>query len=193
MSVEIVKRLRNADRAVSDLLWEMAEFDLLEEDTLDWFKIEPERTVQVVGRDGSGGRFCLVPGSDDYSGRLLYVDSEGHAGIIADSLTAGLQMMIALPSWHGCLKFSGGGSLDAMRRAQARLEADLRKERPDYEHDRETLYRALGIARPTVPLEALHRAVSEGTDVRAVNPADGWPYEGLFNTFVVDDMLRRRS
>jgi hypothetical protein len=38
-------------------------------------------------------------------------------------------MLIALPYWRECLKFSGGGNIGERKKAHARLEADLRQRR----------------------------------------------------------------
>ena len=186
MSAKVLDCLRDSP-ADAELFWELCEFAVLEEDTPDWFALESGEPLQVVGRDACGGRFCLVPASRNHAGRLLYVDSEGQAGIIADSLSMGIQMMIAFPYWRDCLKFSGGGNIEEMRKAQTRLESDLRRRRPDIEDARCELYRAFGLAAPSSPLETLHRVVSESANTKVVAASDRWPFEPLFNTFVVDD------
>ena len=172
---------------MADLFWEWCEFAALEEAAPDWFTLASKEPLQVVGRDACGGRFCLFPASNDFSGRLLYIDSEGQAGVIADSLSEGIKMMIALPNWRDCLKFSGGGKVEEMKKAHVCSEADLRRRHPNIEANRRTLYGAFGLTEMPMPLETLHRVVSEGAATKVVATKDGWPFEGLFNTFVVED------
>lgn len=173
--------------ATADLFWELCEFGAFEAGSPDWFALESGEPLQVVGCDASGGRFCLFPASGDYAGRLLYIDSEGSAGIIASSLSEGIQMMIALPHWRDCLKFSGGGALSEMRKAEARLEADLRQRRPEIDNDRKALYQSFGLAAPAAPLETLYQTVAAGAGTRVVATSDGTVFASLFNTFVVED------
>src|SRR5690242_19224712 len=54
-----------------------------------------------IATEGAGGAFLLSA-----SGYLLYVTSEGGAGVIAASLMEGLQLMVAFPYWNSLLKFS---------------------------------------------------------------------------------------
>jgi hypothetical protein len=173
--------------ATSKLFWELCDFDVLEEDAPDWFALESGDRLRVVGRDACGGRFCLFPVAEDDAGRLLYIDSEGSAGVIATSLSEGIRMMIALPYWRDCLKFSGGGALGEMQKAQTCLEEDLRQRRPGIDNDRKALYREFGLAAPDNPLETLHRTLAASTETRVVATRDGCPFTSLFNTFVVDD------
>jgi hypothetical protein len=96
-------------------------------------------------------------------------------------------MMVALPYWRDCLKFSAGGKVDQMRKAHGHFEAQLCQRRPDIESVRQELYRGLGLGAPASPLEALHRAVTEGATTKVVAPSDGNPFQSLFNEFVVPD------
>jgi hypothetical protein len=94
-------------------------------------------------------------------------------------------MMIALPHWRDCLKFSGGGAIQEMRRAQAHFEAVLRRRR-DMRGCRWRLYRAGAVDAPLAPLEGLHRAVAGGRAI-VVAPSDGTMFEGLLGTFLVPE------
>lgn len=106
------------DPAFAALFWDLCEFAAADVAVPGWFRLPSSEPLEVVGRDASGGLFCLYGGPGDGAGSLLYVSSEGEAGVIAGSLAEGLQMMIALPHWRDCLKFSGGGRLEEMRKAQ---------------------------------------------------------------------------
>jgi hypothetical protein len=139
---------------------------------------------QPFGRDSTGGAFVELPGSL----RVLYVSSEGQAGIIAANLAEFITMIVACPYWHDVLKFSGKGSLHEMRRAATALEATMDDD-DDLDEARDYLKSQLGLVEPADPVGALHLAVSTSNVV--VRP-DGNPCRSLFNVFTVDDnpMLR---
>lgn len=177
-------RIRESPSAAR-LLCELCDFEPISEETPGWFALESGGPLQVIARDGAGGRFCLCGAADVESQPVLYVSSEGQAGTIAGSLSEALQMMIALPYWRDCLKFSRGGDIQEMRRAQAYFEAELRRQR-DMRGCRWRLYQACSVDTPLAPLEGLHRAVVEGKAV-VVAPSDGTRFEGLFGTSVVPE------
>ena len=184
MTPRVLEILR-ADTA-ANRFWEWCEFAALEEPAPDWVALESKQPLQVIGRDACGGRFCLFPATLDFSGKLLFIDSEGQAGVIADSLMDGLRMMIALPTWRDCLQFSGGGQIAEMRKAEALSTRDFRAENPDTDAKRLELSNLLGLAPMPDPLDALHRAVSDGATVRVISTVDGWALESLFGSFTAD-------
>lgn len=61
-----------------------------------WFTIDGIDTPRQIGSDGSGGAFVLLP-----SQNVLYVSSEGRAGIIAGTFEAFVQLVVAHPSYGG--------------------------------------------------------------------------------------------
>src|SRR5262249_48030483 len=71
-----------------------------------WFTIDGIDKIQLIGREGAGGVFVQLPDQ-----RILYVSSEGEAGVIASDFNAFLQLIVAHPYWQDLLKFSGGGKL----------------------------------------------------------------------------------
>jgi hypothetical protein len=183
MDEPILAQLRRLP-AVAALFDALCDFRALEEQQPGWFALASGEPLRVVGRDGAGGRFCLH--QPPHGGKaLLYVGSEGAAGVIAASPAAGVAMMIAVPYWRDCLKFSGGGKLDEMRRAQAQLEAELRERRPDIDKVRGVLFQAFAVTAPDAPLKGLHAAVSGSRSRQVVAPRDGNSFASLFNTFVV--------
>ncbi len=76
-----------------------------------------------IGSESSGGAFVLLP-----AGQVLYVASEGRAGIIAASFEELIQLVVACPYWPDILKYSAGGDIDEMRRAAQMLESMLENE-----------------------------------------------------------------
>ena len=75
--------------------------------------------LQQIGSDAAGGAFVLLPPAQ----RVLYVSSEGQAGIIAADFEEFIQLIVACPCWHDILKYSANGNLHQMRAAAAALEA----------------------------------------------------------------------
>jgi hypothetical protein len=145
-----------------------------------WFTVDGIPTLRQFGRDGAGGAFALLLPAQ----RVLYVSSEGQAGIIAADFEEFIQLIVAHPYWHDILKFSGNGKLDEMRRAAAALEATLDDE-DEVNEARDLLRSHFALADPADPLDALHRAVS--TSDAIVRPSGGELCTSLFNSFTIDD------
>lgn len=119
-----------------------------------WFTIDGVENPRQIGSDGSGGAFVLLP-----SQNVLYVSSEGRAGMIAESFEAFIQLAVARPYWLDILKFSAGGDLQEMRRAADALEATLDDE-DDVNEAREEIRAQLGLPGTDDPVGALYQAVA---------------------------------
>jgi hypothetical protein len=170
-------------KAIAELFWEWCEFAAIDEPPPGWCGLKSGEPLQVIGKDASGGRFCTFPAASDFSGRLLFADSEGRAGVIADSLTDGVRMMIALPTWRDCLQFSGGGKIKEMRRAEELSKRHFQKYHPGAEANRAKLSQAFALAPLVAAIDTLHRVVTEGLKVKVVSTIHGTEYEGLFGSF----------
>ena len=152
-----------------------------------WFTIDGVESPRQLGSDGSGGAFVLLPARN-----VLYVSSEGRAGIIAESFEAFVQLVVARPYWLDILKFSAGGDLEQMRRAADALEATLDEE-DEVNEAREEIRMRLDMPESHDPVGALYEAVAaSGAIVRAT---DGSPFTTLFNRFSIDNnpMLRNSA
>lgn len=152
-----------------------------------WFTIDGVERPQQIGSDGSGGAFVLLP-----SQNVLYVSSEGRAGIIAGSFEAFIQLVVARPYWLDILKFSAGGDLQEMRRAADALEATLDDE-DDVNEAREEIRGQLDLPEADDPVGALYEAVAASDAI--VRATDGSPFTTLFNRFSIDNnpMLRNAA
>ena len=150
-----------------------------------WFTIDGVESPRQIGSDASGGAFVLLP-----SQHVLYVSSEGRAGIIAESFEAFIQLVVARPYWLDILKFSGGGDLQEMRRAADALEATLEDE-ADVKAAREEIRGRLDLPEPDDPVGALYEAVAASDAI--VRATDGSPFTTLFNRFSIDDNPRLRN
>jgi hypothetical protein len=136
--------------------------------------------VRQIGEDGAGGIFALLPPTQ----RVLFVSSEGQAGIIATDLEALIQLIVAYPYWHDLLNYSGNGQLAEIRRAAVALEATL-DDGDEVDEAREVLREMFSLAEPADLLETLHGAVSTSDVV--VRPPDGEPFTTLFGKFTIDN------
>jgi hypothetical protein len=144
-----------------------------------WFTIDGVDSPRQIGSDRSGGAFVLLP-----SRNVLYVSSEGRAGIIAESFKAFVQLVVAHPYWLDILKFSTGGDLQEMRRAADALEATLDDE-DDINEAREEIRRRLDLPEAGDPVGALYDAVAASDAI--VRATDGSPFTTLFNRFSIDN------
>jgi hypothetical protein len=165
---------------VEQLCWS---FDFRLETNLDqpeWFTVDGVEAIRPIGRDGAGGVFALLPPSQ----RLLYVSSEGQAGIIAADFDEFLQLILACPYWQDILKYSDGGSLAEMRRAATALQGAFDDD-DDINEARDFLMSELDLTEPADPVGALHRAASASEIT--VRAADGEPCTTLFNRYTIDD------
>ena len=152
-----------------------------------WFTIDGIDSPRQIGIDASGGALVLLP-----SQQVLYVSSEGRAGVIAENFEAFIQLVIARPYWLDILKFSAGGDLREMRRAADALEATLDDE-DDINEAREEIRSRLDLPEADDPVGALYDAVAASDAI--VRATDGSPFTTLFNRFSIDNnpMLRNAA
>ena len=152
-----------------------------------WFTVDGIESPRQIGSDGSGGALVLLP-----SQTVLYVSSEGRAGIIADSFEAFVQLVVARPYWLDILKFSAGGDLQEMRRAAEALEATLDDE-DEINEAREEIRKNLEFSEADDPVGALYEAIAASDAI--VRATDGSPFTTLFNRFSIDNnpMLRNAA
>jgi hypothetical protein len=145
-----------------------------------WFSVDGIKEFRRIGREGAGGEFALLPPAM----RVLYVSSEGQAGILAADFEEFITLIVACPYWHDLLKFSGNGKLNEMRRAAAALEAAYGDDE-DLIEARAFLRSQLALPEPADPVGALYRAMSTSDVI--VRPPDGEPCTTLFNRFTIDN------
>jgi hypothetical protein len=149
------------------------------------FQLRDDISYELVGKDASGGEFVLCEGKSSSKRAMLYASSEGQAGIIAGSLERGLSIIIDLPSWRDCLKFSNGGQLAEMRRVVPLSESDLLEDRPTITSSRQALRKLFGLFQVSDLVRELHEAVTEMSPLYSVCGPDGWQLGPLFGRFTV--------
>jgi hypothetical protein len=150
-----------------------------------WFSVDGAEAIRRIAQDSTGGVFALLAGTS----RVLYVTSEGAAGIVAADLDEFIGLVVACPYWPDLLKFSDNGKLDEMRRAAAVLEAGTVDDE-ELDEARALLKSELRLAEPADPAGSLHRAVSSSNVI--VRGLDGSPFGSLFNSFIIDENRMRR-
>lgn len=176
-----------SDPEIAALLEEFCEFHLADGAQEEpWFACDSNHQLTVFGADAAGGRFALVQAVTAEVARVMYISSEGQAGVIAHTIADALALMITLPYWQDCLKFSGGGKLAEMIRAQTLMEQDLVAEFPEARRVRERLFGALRVNPATNPLRKLHEAVFGDDCPRILAVSDGWVFSSLGGLHVVE-------
>jgi hypothetical protein len=148
-----------------------------------WFTVDGTRDITIIARDGSGGLFITTRSSP----RVMYVSSEGQAGVIAGNIDEFVALIVACPYWRDLLRYSGGGKLDEMRRALPALEESWLDDSDDNEGMREHLMAAIGIAPPDDPVGRLFANIT--TQVAFAHAEDGNALEPLFGRFTIDDAI----
>jgi hypothetical protein len=143
----------------------------------DWFTIDGyERRYDTFGHDGSGGIFAAF----GPEGRVLYVSSEGRAGVIAANAVELMTLLIVCPYWRTLLMQAGGGTCAELWRAAAAIEdAFIEEDEPENDDHRSLLRSRLRLSDPRGAIRALHRAVTELDQGVVVRAPDGWACEPL--------------
>ncbi|UXX97301.1 hypothetical protein N7U49_46495 [Streptomyces sp. AD2-2] len=105
---------------------------------------------------------------------------------MGQNLTEALEIIVGLPSWWDCLKFSGSGDLTVMQMTAEHLRQDELRDQPEVGADRVRLAAALGLELGSVPtlLARLHTAVSATTPDFVLTVEAGEQYESLFGPWL---------
>jgi hypothetical protein len=104
---------------------------------------------------------------------------------MARSLESGLSVIIDLPYWQDCLKFSAGGQLAEMRRVVPLSESDLVAQTPHFASRRQAMRTLFDLSPISDSVRELHSAVVEISPLYAACGTDGWQFESLFGRFNV--------
>ncbi len=155
---------------VQDLLMTACDFQVGHGAT--WFSIDGVDHFEVVATDGGGGVFVVTPSSPC----VLYVSSEGQAGVVAADFDELLTLVVLCPYWRDLLSASRGGDIEAMREAVPRLEEMCIDDEID--DARSFLKAELEVQEPDDLVGQLHRMVS--TSGFVVRAPDGNTATSLF-------------
>jgi hypothetical protein len=163
-------------------------FDFSVEPDLDCsplFKVEKGTFCEPIAKSASGCLFCLCQNTNWPERPLLFVSSEGRAGIIGKNLSEGLSIVVSLPYWEDCLKFSGGGQLTEMRSAAILSESDRSNDLPNLNATRQLLRRYLQLENISDPIQSLHSNINNLSLLFPVFASDGSKFDILFNKFFI--------
>jgi len=182
----IFKLLVNDPDVVNVLGWPF-DFEVCEPYLLssDW-PISLSEELVVLAEDGSGGAYTILENLDPDKSPVIFLSSEGQAGSVAANLTEFLSLLVALPYWRDLLKFSSGGQLNEMKKAAIFLQAEILEDEPKIKNKMKVISKALKLPELIDPIKTLFGSVNTGIalDIKA---SDGSEYDGLFNTFSVND------
>ncbi len=180
---EILDSIRR-DSGLAETLWCVCEFDLSRNDPGEVVRLSSGVALEALAGDYTGGTFFLC-GDRSKDRSVLYASSEGQAGLIGQTLTEALEIMVGLPSWWDCLKFSGTGELAVMRATANYLHADELKEEPERDVQRAAVARALNLKLGAIPelVARLHAAVTSTTP-GFVLASEAGEYESLFGPWL---------
>jgi hypothetical protein len=181
---EILEMVRQ-DPGLAELLWEVCEFDLTRGNHGEPVRLSSGHALEGIAGDFTGGTFFLC-GERRSIRPVLYASSEGQAGLIGHSLANALEVMIGLPSWWDCLKFSGGGDLATMQSAAEHLQRDELRDQPELGAQRVQLATALSLDLATAPLllARLRDAVAGSTADFLLTVETGEEYESLYGPWL---------
>ncbi|MFK8912550.1 hypothetical protein [Streptomyces sp. YS-3] len=173
---------------LSESMYALCGFDMSCRDHGETLTVSSGVPVEGFAGDDVGGTYFLC-GDPGQQRAVVYASPEGEGGLIADSLTDALRVIIGLPGWQDCLRFSGGGSLTAMRAAAAYLENDLRRVEPHLTARRARLADALSLDLPPVHLllARLRDAVERTSPSYVLKTARGALCTSLFGTLTPAD------
>jgi hypothetical protein len=180
-SVDLLRRIRE-DEALVALLANTFEFDVRRTDYVDAPRISSGKRLEVIAGDFTGGKYYLY--GESFVRPVWYASSEGEAGIIGADLTEALCLVVGLPYWRDCLKYSENGNLLSMRAAASFLQRDMLADSPRTVPAQTQAAGALGLAlEPVLTLvDRLHASV-QSADPGDVFLDETGEYDILFGPF----------
>ncbi|MGW4822669.1 hypothetical protein ACWEP4_27675 [Streptomyces sp. NPDC004227] len=133
------------------------DFDLCRADHGEDVRLASGAPLEGIAGDDTGGTYFLHG-----DGGVLYADSEGHAGLIAENLADALELVTDLPGWRDHLHLPPETGEEELSAAALEVEDSIRAAyAPSLDSCRDELLTALGLTlRPPAELFArMHRAL----------------------------------
>ncbi|MGI5341151.1 hypothetical protein ACQEVS_29005 [Streptomyces sp. CA-181903] len=149
-------------------------FDIGAAEHVEEVRLASGGPLRPIAGEDSGGTYFLCAG-----GAVLHADSEGWAGLLAESLDDALEILIGLPGDAGCL--SSEDDEATLTAGVAEAEEELRENYgPEFDADRATLLSGLGLRlRPPRELLARMERAARRTepDFVLLNAVEGCAYQ----------------
>jgi hypothetical protein len=180
-TADLLRRIRE-DRALVEIFADPFEFDVRRTEYVDAPRLASGLRLEVVAGDFTGGKFYLC--GEGLTRPVWYASSEGEAGIISKDFSEVLGLVVGLPYWRDCLKYSTNGDLASMQAAARFLQRDMLADDPEMVPAQSRVAEALGLTIKPVPalVGCLHTAVqSAGPDDVFLDETG--EYDGLFGPF----------
>ena len=167
----------------ADLLAGVFGFDVSSGNEAESFETSSGLALQTVAGDSTGGTFLLC-GPSNVDQPVLYVSSEGQAGVISCNLKEALELIIGLPCWQDCLTFSGDGDIAIMATTAGYSLRDLAVRNSEISSQQEGVAEKLSLTLPetAVLLTRLRDAVFSTRPDYVISDEDG-EYESLLGPF----------
>jgi hypothetical protein len=137
----MIDRIRNSARA-NELLADVFDFDIARVEHGEPVRLASGGELRPVAGDASGGTFFVCDGP------VLYASSEGEAGILAADLTAVVELVVGIPTWHDVV--SDVSDPKAMRAAFDSAYAELKEYEPEIDERRAEVVAELGLGEVSV-------------------------------------------
>jgi hypothetical protein len=150
-------------------LFQAFDLDLSDVTPAGWYRVTGCDRTAVFGRNGSGSQYLLC----NPAGDVLFVSSEGAAGVIAEGLTQAVALVVSLPYWETILAQSNGGDLELMRVLAARLEEEAVEEEPELDDMRSAVFTNFGVPTRSDPVGDLHRVATRRMPYSVLSAHDG--------------------
>ncbi|GGN86821.1 hypothetical protein GCM10011579_079040 [Streptomyces albiflavescens] len=168
---------------VHGLLRTSFEFDIEQKQRGEGLRLASGSPLETIAGDFAGGAYFLCT---EIGGRrpVIFGNSEGEGGLIADDLADALEIIIGL-GWQDCLRFSGGGDVEVMQASAQHLERHLSRDNPEIAEERARVaavlsLRVLPVADLVIRLQA---AASRTQPDYVVTTEDGEVYDPPFGEY----------
>ncbi|MFD0276814.1 hypothetical protein ACFVHB_23310 [Kitasatospora sp. NPDC127111] len=175
MSHALLATVRSTE-AAEEFLRCTSDFDLDGTEHVEEVVLASGESLEPIAGDGAGGTYFLCgEGGDERP--VLYADSEGGAALVAIGLPELIRLLLAVPWWRDCRKFTVEESAEA---AEWYLEDE-----PGLLAERDAAAAALGLELPSeaaalARLREVATGPGPGRDLVLLNAEEGTAYRALF-------------
>lgn len=156
-----------------------------------------DQPVLCIATDACGGTYALLGEGDDEKRPVLFVSSEGQAGVLAPCFNDFMALVLTMPFWMDVLKYSRGGKLPEMKKAFQLLnresDADMNElleddgDKRSYRTVQRWMFNTLELKEVGDPVERLYDAVFKSPGINCCGKKDKRQYTSLFSSYGTAD------